>query len=61
MRERHLMREKICPNGNFFMERFEHYGLRKDAKGVNKSKDKISAIKSSLANITPGIPDITFP
>lgn len=43
------------------MERFEHYSLRKDAKGVNKSKGKISAIKSCLANITPGIPDITFP
>lgn len=43
------------------METFEYFGLRTDAKGVNKSKGKITAIKSFLANITLGNPDITFP
>jgi len=42
------------------MGKFEQFGLRIDAKGVNKSKGKITAIKSFLANITPGIPDIAF-
>lgn len=43
------------------MEKFEPSGLRIDAKGVNKSEGKITSIKSFLANITSGIPDITFP
>lgn len=43
-----------------FYEKFEHFALRIDAKGVNKSRGKITAIKPFLENVTPGIPDITF-
>lgn len=55
------LEEKSVQMWNFFYEQFEHFALRIYAKGVNKSRGKITAIKSFLKNIAPGIPDITFP
>lgn len=55
------LEEKSVQMWIFFYEQCERFALRIYAKGVNKSRGKITAIKSFLENITLGIPDITFP